>query len=35
MNQMRLKIKRPRDRPSKQILVIDDLTFEIREEWQS
>ena len=30
--QMRLKIKQPRDRPLKQILVIDDLTFEIREE---
>ena len=34
-DQMRLKVKQPRDRPLKQILVIDDFTFEIREEWHS
>jgi len=32
---MRLKIKQSRDRPLKQILVIDDFTLEIREEWHS
>jgi hypothetical protein len=30
-----LKVKQHRDRLLKQILVIDDFTFEIREEWQS